>query len=53
MSLVSPFYTDTDPDDPVYHNQSECPYGKEIKKNGNDHSGTAGRRLCDWCAANK
>jgi H+-transporting ATPase len=51
--LVNPFHTDTDPEDPVYHDQSECPYGQEIKRNGNNKPGTAGRRRCDWCARNR
>ena len=27
--LINPFHIDTDPEDPVYHDQSECPYGQE------------------------
>ena len=46
---VAPFHTDTDPEDPVYHDRSDCPYGQEIKANGNDKPGRAGRRRCDWC----
>jgi H+-transporting ATPase len=46
---VAPFHTDTDPADPVYHDRSDCPYGEEIKANGNDKPGRAGRRRCDWC----
>ena len=46
---VAPFHTDTDPEDPVYHDNSDCPYGQEIKRNGNDKPGTGGRRRCDWC----
>ena len=46
---VAPFHTDTDPADPVYHDRSDCPYGQEIKANGNDKPGKAGRRRCDWC----
>ena len=26
-TTVSPFHTDTDPRDPVYHDNSDCPYG--------------------------
>ena len=52
MTLVPAFHTDTDPEDPVYHDQAECAYGREIKRNGNDHPGPAGRR-CDWCTANR
>ncbi len=47
---VAPFHTDTDPQDPVYHDNPDCPYGREIKRNHNDKSGRAGRRRCDWCA---
>ncbi|MEO6999508.1 MAG: plasma-membrane proton-efflux P-type ATPase [Terracoccus sp.] len=44
------FYTDTDPHDPVYHDNDHCPYGIEIKTHHNDHPGTDHRRQCDWCA---
>ncbi len=44
------FYTDTDPGDPVYHDNDDCPYGLEIKAHHNDHPGTDHRRRCDWCA---
>ena len=50
---VAPFHTDTDPDDPVYHDSSDCPYGQEIKRDGNDEPGTGGRRRCDWCARHR
>jgi H+-transporting ATPase len=53
MTLVPAFHTDTDPEDRVYHDQAECPYGKEIKRNGNSHPGTDNRRRCDWCANNR
>ena len=46
---MDPFHTDTDPEDPVYHDNSDCPYGQEIKRNGNDKPGSGGRRRCDWC----
>ncbi len=46
---VAAFYTDTDPGDPVYHDNSDCPYGIEIKNHHNDHPGTDGRRRCSWC----
>ncbi len=49
-TTVAPFHTDTDPQDPVYHDNRDCPYGQEIKSNGNDKPGTGGRRRCDWCA---
>ena len=47
--IVAPFHTDTDPEDLVYHDRSDCPYGREITRNGNDKPGTDGRRRCDWC----
>ncbi|HUY55958.1 MAG TPA: hypothetical protein VMV23_12490, partial [Candidatus Nanopelagicaceae bacterium] len=47
---VAAFHTDTDPEDPVYHDRIDCPYGQEIKSNGNDKPGRAGRRRCDWCS---
>ncbi len=47
--VVSRFHTDTYPDDPVYHDSTDCPNGQEIKRNGNDKPGTDGRRRCDWC----
>jgi hypothetical protein len=34
----------------VYHDSSDCPYGQEIRRDGNDEPGTDGRRQCDWCA---
>ncbi|MDQ6727575.1 MAG: plasma-membrane proton-efflux P-type ATPase [Actinomycetota bacterium] len=45
------FHTDTDPGDPVYHDNPVCPYGQEIKRDHNDIPGTAGRRRCSWCTA--
>ena len=50
IAKVAPFHTDTDPGDLVFHDNRDCPYGQEIKRNHNDHSGTAHRRRCDWCA---
>jgi H+-transporting ATPase len=50
MAKVAPFHTDTDPGDLVFHDNRDCPYGQEIKRNHNDHPGTAHRRRCDWCA---
>jgi H+-transporting ATPase len=49
-STVAPFHSDADSEHSVYHDTSECPYGREIKTNGNDKPGTDDRRLCDWCA---
>jgi H+-transporting ATPase len=43
------FYTDTDPGEPVFHDNADCPYGIEIKNHHNDHPGTDHRRRCDWC----
>jgi H+-transporting ATPase len=51
-ATVAPFHTDSDEDDPVYHDNSDCPYGQEIKRNDNDKPGTDGRRRCDWCTEN-
>jgi len=34
----------------VYHDNSDCPYGQEIKRNDNDKPGKNGRRRCDWCS---
>ena len=51
MAKMSPIHTDTDPEDPVYHDNDECPYAKEIIRDGNDIPGDDGRRLCDWCAS--
>jgi len=48
-----PFHTDTDTDpdldDDVYHDNDDCPYAKEVKRNGNDKPGTENRRQCEWC----
>jgi H+-transporting ATPase len=44
------FYTDADPRDPVFHDNTDCPYGVEIKTHHNDHPGTDHRRRCEWCA---
>jgi H+-transporting ATPase len=48
-TTVAPFHTDTDPGDPVYHDNSDCRYGQQIKANNNDKPGTDDRRRCDWC----
>jgi H+-transporting ATPase len=45
-----PFHTAADPGDLVYHDSSDCPYGQEIRRDGNDRPGAGGRRRCDWCA---
>jgi H+-transporting ATPase len=44
------FYTETDPRDPVFHDNTDCPYGLEIKSHHRDQPGTDHRRRCDWCA---
>ena len=61
MSLVSPFHTDTDSpfyhprERWVYHDQSECGYGQEVKRNGHDIAGIGRdpngnpRQRCDRC----
>ena len=53
MAKVPEFHTDSDdyrPEDKlVYHDNDECGYGNEIKRDGNDVPGTAGRRRCDRC----
>jgi H+-transporting ATPase len=46
----SAFHTGTDPRDPVFHDNTDCPYGIEIKNHHNDHPGTDHRPRCDWCA---
>ena len=47
---AAPFHTNTDPGDLVFHDSSDCPYGQEIRRGGNDEPGTGDRRRCDWCA---
>ena len=51
-ATVAPFHTDSDENDPVYHDNSDCPYGQEIVRNDNDKPGKDGRRRCDWCTEN-
>jgi H+-transporting ATPase len=46
----APFHTGTGPGEPVFHDSSDCPYGQEIRRDGNDVPGDDGRRQCDWCA---
>ncbi|HWZ88552.1 MAG TPA: hypothetical protein VNW92_06875 [Polyangiaceae bacterium] len=53
MSKVSPFHTTNDESNPpshrnVYHDQSECHYGKAIKA-GDKVSGTGNRPKCSEC----
>jgi H+-transporting ATPase len=47
---VDPFHSDAESEHPVYHDRSDCPYGREITSNGNETPGADDRRLCDWCA---
>jgi hypothetical protein len=53
MAKINPFHTDSDKyqeeDKKVYHDQSKCGHGKEIKRNGHNVAGTDGRDLCDRC----
>ncbi len=43
------FYTGIDLRDPVFHDNTDCPHGIEIKNHHNDRPGTDHRRRCDWC----
>ena len=48
LSKVPTFHT-TEPEDPeVYHDDDECPYGKNIKSEHRAY-GTGGRDKCSWC----
>ena len=53
MTEVDPFHTDNEEYPPthrnVYHDESECEYGQEIKRDGNDVAGEDGRPRCDRC----
>jgi H+-transporting ATPase len=48
---VDPFHTDTDVDEPVYHDLCACPYGQAITRDGHALAGDGGRRRCEWCEA--
>ncbi|MEI9950629.1 MAG: hypothetical protein WDO74_17035 [Pseudomonadota bacterium] len=53
MAKISPFHTTNDESNPpshrnVYHDQSECHYGKAIKA-GDKVSGTGNRPKCTEC----
>jgi H+-transporting ATPase len=48
-ATVAPFHAGTGPDG-VYHDNSGCAYGQELKANGHSKPGKAGRRRCEWCA---
>ena len=47
---LAPYHTGTIQFPAVYHNNPECPDGRHIKHK-HRFGGTAGRRLCKWCAA--
>ena len=49
-TTVAPFHSNTDSSDPVYHDRTDCPYGREIMSHANNTPGTDDRRLCGWCA---
>jgi hypothetical protein len=53
MAKVSPFHTTNEEYPPthrnVFHDVSECSYGKEIKRDGNDVAGEGGRPCCERC----
>jgi hypothetical protein len=46
---VAPFHSTSHEKIPVYHDRSDCPYGREIIREGDDERGTGGHRRCDWC----
>ena len=46
---VAPFHAGSGPYG-VYHDNSGCAYGQELKANGHAKPGKAGRRRCEWCA---
>ena len=46
---VAPFHSDVESHHPVYHDRSDCPYGREITAHGHDSPGTGHRRRCEWC----
>lgn len=50
---VDPFHTVNEEYPPthrnVYHDESDCEYGKEIKRDRNDVPGEDGRPRCDRC----
>ncbi|HEV3192836.1 MAG TPA: hypothetical protein VGY54_20160 [Polyangiaceae bacterium] len=53
MSKIPAFHTNSDEyreeDRRVFHDQSECGYGKEIVRNGHNVPGTDKRDRCDRC----
>ncbi len=48
---VDAFHSSNPSDPDVYHDQSECPTGKQIPAY-NKVKGTGGYRKCKWCADN-
>jgi hypothetical protein len=48
MTLVTAYHTDTDPEDPVHHND-DCPAGKRVIADGNAIQGSGNYRMCDFC----
>jgi hypothetical protein len=53
MATVDPFHTNNEEYPPthrnVYHDESGCEYGQEIKRDANDIPGKNGRPRCDRC----
>lgn len=47
MAKVQPFHRDVDTD--VYHNNSECDHGQDVKNNQTYKKGDGGLRLCKRC----
>ncbi len=48
MAKVPPFHSTTPETPAVYHDDSECPYGKQIKPE-NRKPGEDGRKKCAYC----
>jgi hypothetical protein len=49
MAKVDPFHT-SEPEDPeVYHDNDECPYGKNIKREHRVPGRGVNRDKCSWC----
>jgi H+-transporting ATPase len=48
-ATVAPFHAGSGSDG-VYHDNSGCSYGQELKANGHSEPGKSGRRRCEWCA---
>ena len=49
-TAVTPFHSAAESAHSVYHDRSDCPYGREITGHGNGAPGTDGCRRCEWCA---